>query len=498
MNNVIRIILSCFFIYALQSCSEDGIDETGTGSLVGTVVSSGNNTPLANVKITTTPSSTTVFTNDQGKFAIDQIAAGEYSVQAELDDFQTAFEGTTITIGNTSNVVFELDISTANNRPPSTPILISPEDNEILENIEANFIWSSSDPDDDVLSYTLELRNGNNNEIQRFENITDTTFTVSPLTIGTKYFWQIIATDNINDPVGSAVSAFEVTSSPTENRFLFVRNINGNNVIFSANEDGDEFQLTDSNTNSFRPRRNVAAGKIAYFQTSGSQIDIFTMNRDGTEKTKITSSVRPNGFNLSEIGFSWPANSDKIYFPNFNRLYSINTNGQGLTQIYETTDGSLISEVSVSQNNNMIALKTNDINGYNVEIFTIDMSGTLLQTILTGVAGAASGLNLSATNQRIMYARDVSGFEDASGAYRRFDSRLFIYEFTSGVENEVSYQKPGGTNDLEPRFSPNEAEIIFTNTSNDGISQRNVFKIVIEDDDSRELLFENAFNPDWE
>ncbi len=484
----------------ITSCSETGIEDSGSGTLTGTVVADGTNTPLINVKISTSPVSNTVFTDEEGKFTIENVIEGDYSVQADLDGYLTAFKAASVSQGQTNNVVFELKISTANNRPPTTPILISPEDNAVIENIGANFVWSASDPDADILTYTLELRNSNNTNIQRFENLADTTFTVTPLTIGTNYFWQIIANDGINDPVRSAVSAFEVTNSPILNRFLFVRNINGNNVIFSANEDGDEFQLTDSNTNSFRPRRNVAAGKIAYFQTSGAQIDIYTMNRDGTNKVKITTSIRPNGFNLNELGFSWPVNSDKIYFPNFDKLYSINSNGQGISipPIYQTTDGSFISEVDVNESNNLIALKTNDINGYNANIFTIDFGGNILQTILTGVAGAVSGLNLSATNQRILYSRDFSGFEDPTGAYRRFDSRLYLYEFSTSTSTEISYQKPGGTNDLEPRFSPNEAEVIFTNTSNDGISVKNVTKIVLDENDSRVQLFDNAFMPDWE
>ncbi len=103
--------------------------------------------------------------------------------------------------------------------------------------------------------------------------------------------------------------------APVDNRFLFTRNIEGNNVIFSADEEGNEFQLTSQNLNSYRPRRNVAANRIAYLQSDGAQVDIYTMKRDGTDKQKVTGLVRPTGFNLNEINISWPPTSDKIYFP---------------------------------------------------------------------------------------------------------------------------------------------------------------------------------------
>src|SRR5690606_38564983 len=97
--------------------------------------------------------------------------------------------------------------------------------------------------------------------------LTDSVYVYSELMLGAQYFWQVSAKDEYNLPVQSLIGTFKVKGAPVENRFLFVRNINGNNVIFSADEEGNEFQLTSENTNSYRPRRNVAANRIAYLQT---------------------------------------------------------------------------------------------------------------------------------------------------------------------------------------------------------------------------------------
>ena len=40
---------------------------------------------------------------------------------------------------------------------------------------------------------------------------------------------------------------------------------------------------------------------------------------------------------------------------------------------------------------------------YNAKIFTIDMSGTVLTTILTDISGAIGGINLSTNNQQLLY-----------------------------------------------------------------------------------------------
>jgi dipeptidyl aminopeptidase/acylaminoacyl peptidase len=173
----------------------------------------------------------------------------------------------------------------------------------------------------------------------------------------------------------------------------------------------------------------------------------------------------------------------------------INKDGSGLQLIYQTPDGSFITECDWSYDESVIALKTNDIDGYNTSIYTIDINGNLLDTILTGVTGAAGGLNISIDNQKLLYTYDTSGYEDAS--YRQLDTHIFIYNFTTTNTFDLSFDKTAGTNDLDPRFTPNEARVIFVNTSNDGISEKQIFLVDL-DGENREMLFENAFMPDWE
>ncbi len=486
------------FLVVLVGCNEDRINENDLGVITGKVVVAGTNAPLENVRISTSPATSTVFTDIDGKFIIENIPGGEYSVGARIDGYLARFEPATVINSEAVNVIVEMEISTINNKPPSTPVLISPTENQVLESVEAIFVWSSIDPEKDPLTFELELRNDQNEEALKFDDLSDTIFRYSELNLGTQYYWQVSSKDEYNTAVLSPIGTFSVQGAPVDNRFLFVRNINGNNVIFSADEAGNEFQLTSENTNSYRPRRNVAANRISYLQTTGAQSDIYTMKRDGTDKVKVTSNLSPNGFNLNEINIFWPENSDKIYFPNMNRLFSIRSNGQDLTPVYTTTDGSLISEMAVSENSDLIVLKTNDLNGWNVSYITITKSGIFLDTLITGLVGGASGLDLSVTNSKIVYSYDFSGAHLPD--YRKLDSRIYTYDIGSGEDPvEISgNQRPAGTNDLEPIFSPNEAFVIFTNTSNDGTSIRNVNQLEIGTADSRALLFENAFMPDYE
>ena len=150
------------------------------------------------------------------------------------------------------------------------------------------------------------------------------------------------------------------------------------------------------------------------------------------------------------------------------------------------------------ESDNTIAIKTNDLSGYNTSILIIDNAGNLLDTVFSNMLGGVSGLELSVDNKQVLYTYDVSEFQNAE--YRRLDSRVFIYDIDTDVATEISGSKPNGTNDLQVKYSPNEAEIILMNTSNDGISAQSIVILevdFIDNDGNRETFKENTFMPDW-
>lgn len=152
--------------------------------------------------------------------------------------------------------------------------------------------------------------------------------------------------------------------------------------------------------------------------------------------------------------------------------------------------------MAASENANLIVLKTNDLNGYNVSFITISKNGNFIDTLISGLPGGASGLDLSVDNNTIVYSYDISEFQ--SNDYRRLNSRIFTYNISTGDLVDISNEKPNGTNDLDPIFAPNEAFVIYTNTSNDGISRKDIYTLEIGVDETRTLLYNDAFMPDWE
>jgi len=494
MKTKYKYLYLSLFLILFISCSEDKISLTGTGTLTGKVVTVDDFIPLENVKISTNPTTSTVFTNVNGEFEILDLTVDDYSVQAEKDGYLTQFEGITITDNSTINVIFEMDLETANNRPPNSPILDTPANNAIDLETEVQLIWSGSDPDGDDITYNIEILNDLNSEVLEFSNLTDTTYTVTGLNYGVKYFWQVSASDDINSPTLSDVYSFETLPFPN-NRFFFVRKINGNNVIFSGDQDGNEIQLTSENSNSWRPRKAINTDKIAFLRTNGGQTHLYTMNLDGSDIFQVSNSIPVAGFNLEEIDFTWGSNDTYIYYPSFDKLYRIQPDGSNLTQIHQTSNGNFISEVDWNAQNSLLALKTNNSVGYNVSIYTINTLGVIQNTVLTGVSGAAGGLDFSFDGSQLLYTYDISANENSE--YRLLNSNMFIYDFNTMIAENVSDGKPDGTNDLDPRFSPNESQLIFVNTSNDGVSEKNILTSNINQQESREVIYSNSKMPDW-
>ncbi|MGB6267466.1 MAG: hypothetical protein WBF67_00520, partial [Olleya sp.] len=350
-------------------------------------------------------------------------------------------------------------------------------------------------PEDDDLTYEVEILNDQNADVLTFTDLTDLTLEVTGLNYNTKYFWTVSASDNINNPVISETFNFKTIEFPN-NRIFFTRKINGNNVIFSSDDDGNEFQLTSENTNSWRPRKASNINKLAFLRSNGGQTHIYTSDLDGSNIVQVTNTVAVNGFNFEELDFEWKSNNTKLVYPNFDKLYEINTNGSGLALIHTTLNGNFITEVDWNQSTQRLAVKTNNAAGYNVEIYTMTNSGAIIDYVLQGVNGSAGGLDYSINGLELLYTYDVSGYQDPV-EYIQLDSHMFIYNITTMTVTDISVAKPAGFNDLDPKFSPNGAEVIFVNTSIDGVSEKQIHKVDLSDTLVRDVFLSNAKMPDW-
>ena len=130
------------------------------------------------------------------------------------------------------------------------------------------------------------------------------------------------------------------------------------------------------------------------------------------------------------------------------------------------------------------------------------MAGNVIKNVINNVFGALGGLNFSIDGQSLLYTHDISGNQDSD--YRQLNTHIFIYNLSDDTSRDISTasSKLLGSLDLDPRFAPNEAAIIFVNTSNDMISPKNIMRVSLENGTNGNLvrtnLFSNAEMPDWE
>ena len=89
---------------------------------------------------------------------------------------------------------------TPENRPPTTPNLISPTNNQLCIDPTVEFEWTaSSDPDGDAIKYQLVVAtdNGFTQTAHSIDNIVGTSYTIS-LEKGVAYYWKVRAKDSKN------------------------------------------------------------------------------------------------------------------------------------------------------------------------------------------------------------------------------------------------------------------------------------------------------------
>src|SRR5690606_26385069 len=156
-----NIVLLSIFTILLFGCSEDLLDGTQKVTLKESVRLELTNEPLANVKITTTPSTQTVFSDEEGNFEIlESIPIGDYSVKAELNGYVTEVDAISITESEQIvTIVFEMITDETLNQPPTTPQLISPTNLATDVPNDLTLEWSSTDPDSDSLIYRVLVSN---------------------------------------------------------------------------------------------------------------------------------------------------------------------------------------------------------------------------------------------------------------------------------------------------------------------------------------------------
>lgn len=482
--------LVLFFLFS--GCNEDTVNPARLGTITGVTLKKLDDTPIAGAEVITTPSTSVVFSDSLGNFIFEDVPEGNYSVSARAEDFAKALVNVTVTGNATTEVTLKLEKSFV---VPEAPFNPSPEPGTTGQARTDTLFWQAIKPSNDSLLFDVYLYESNNTDPNLFvEDHPDTFLLFSDLRYETTYFWQVTAKTFTGGESRGDIWQFTTEAFP-DNRFAFSSMLDTNFELFSSNQAGtSKAQLTFTSHNNLKPQFNRDRTLIAFASNRDLDYHIFFSRNNGTDFVKVTT-VPMAGFHNSGATFTWSNDFGKFIYSHYERLYTISRDGSGLAQIATARPDRHFRDLDWTSNGNKVVVEMIGSNITDSEIYLMNDDGSDTVRLVDNLPGQMGYPTFSIDGKQVMFTRDVSGFESADG--RQLDSRIFIIDIETSNIVDVSGDKPAGTNDLQPRFSPDGSKIIFMNTSNDGSSVKSVYIMNVDGSD-RQLTFTNAEYPEWQ
>lgn len=494
-TNLIISMLVIALSISFSACEENGDKVTVYGKIKGKIKDFEELTPIYDVYVSTNPISTTVKTDENGEYIIENLTPGEYTLTIRRTGYTTESGNKTVEENQTVIVDFLMEKSiTENIAPVIATDSLFPEDNSKDINLDIEFKWTATDQNiDDILTFDIILFIDNELEGTYIaENIKDTTYLHKNLEYNTIYRWQIIAKDDKGSETQSDLYTFKTIERP-ENPIFFAQLYNGSYEIFASDtSESNKVRLTDGPYINWNPMKSPVNNQIAYVSNADGDFNIYIMEYESKISKKIT--VIPIcGYHNPGTGLCWSANGGQIYYPHYDKIYKVNNDGSGLEEFAKAPEGKHFRMVDCSLYNNKILALTNEIDGYANSVIIYDTEGIPQDTILNELQGTVSSAVFSIDGSKILYCYDDSGLQADDG--RQLDIRIYELELSTGTLLDLSGGKDTGTNDTNARYSATGAEIIFENGYNNS-SEKDIYIMGLSGG-GRQKKFENAIMPEW-
>lgn len=230
-------------------------------------------------------------------------------------------------------------------------------------------------------------------------------------------------------------------------KIVFDSQRDGSDQIYIMNSDGsNQTRLTNSGTNR-RPSLSADGRKIAFSSLTSSD-NIYTMNVDGSNVTQLTANSADNG------DPSWSPNGTKITFTsrrdsgNF-EIYIMNADGSNQTRL--TIDNGVDEYPAFSPDGSKIAFNSSRAGQFS-QIYIMNADGSN-QTRLTNIAATDLLPTFSPNGQKLVFESNRSGKSD-------------IWVMNVDGTNPTQLTSNAADNH-RPVFSPDGSQIAF-DTTRDG------------------------------
>ena len=150
----ISFFIGCSLLFL--GCREGKIEPLLTGIITGQVIFADDLSPLSEVTIRTNPASSSVLTDSDGNFTLNDIPIGAYTIQAEKEGYLTKFESVNVNDNASTEVAIKLSLITEDNVPPTQPSDPLPADGAVDVPLTVELNWTSTDANaNDELTYDV-------------------------------------------------------------------------------------------------------------------------------------------------------------------------------------------------------------------------------------------------------------------------------------------------------------------------------------------------------
>lgn len=494
----VLLIPALFFI---ASCEKDKVDVAQYGSITGLVKDGSNDQVVANANVTTNPPSSAVLTDAEGRFTITDVVAGDVSISVKKEKYSSSTLSVMVKANQTTDVTILINPSEGQTGADVKIGNPSPANQATGLPLSVDLRWQLLDNAGfDTIKYDVMLYKSEDLIGSKVgTNLTDTMLLVEDLEFQKTYFWQVVAKNEGEELNRTTVWSFSTVDLP-ELPYFYVKKKEGSFEIFNSDSiindtTAPRVQLTsDPAYINWLPQVNSARNNVAF--TSNKQISpyIYRMKLDGSEEMKVSTYPVIGYHNLGE-GFSWSPNGDYVIYGYYEKLVREAIYINQVTVLATAPEGMNFRQCHWERLSNKIVVQAMGEQIYNSEFYLMNADGSDMELLVPDYPGRLESPSLSADAQYLLYTYDASGINDPTG--KQYDANIYLMEISTGDSINVSYNKPGGSNDILPRFAPDDYHIIFVSQDNNALNSIGDVYICNGDGTVRRRVVENATMPFW-
>lgn len=374
-NSFLLRTLTLLSLLFIVSCGDESTSPS-YGKIEGVVIDANTGEPINAAMIFTEPGTESVITTPEGKFTLNSIDVGNYTVRAVKSKYKTSYTNVRVLENKTvsaSILLFpgegNINLDSLNeNRPPSKPVTLTPKNDATITGDFVELRWNSIDPEGDEITYNLYFGKSSVGQNLLINNLITTKYIVSDLEELTTYYWKVEAIDEYGNKSMSNVFSFYIDTVGTADNgepkitdgLLAYISFDGE---IKDNSGNNTIELSGVNLVSDRNNRINSAG---YFNYQTNYLNILGLPNE-IKDYSISFWINPNTnygnpyngqihiagrYGLLENG------SMKIHLENNNQLnYAHNTNGNVIVDINKTLNSKIWTHITLTYNSSTLVGK---------------------------------------------------------------------------------------------------------------------------------------------